>query len=319
MLTTDQAPPVICIMGPTAAGKTDLAVALTQRFPADIISVDSAMVYREMDIGTAKPDAATLQLAPHRLIDIRDPAESYSAAQFRSDALDEIRSIHRHHRLPLLVGGTMLYFRTLWQGLSVLPQADPAIRAQLERERQRDGTDALHRRLAGIDPAAAARIHPHDIQRIQRALEVYQVTGTALTELYARKNHQSLPFRFLRIALVPGDRRWLHQRIEQRFYKMLEQGFIGEVEKLQSRSDLGLDKAALRAVGYRQVWKYLQGETDYADMVQQGIAATRQFAKRQLTWLRAEAGLIWLDSLNPDVMGQALTRLEVFLEHLTDS
>ena len=296
-------------MGPTASGKTDLAVALVQRFPFAIISVDSALVYRGMDIGTAKPDAATLQRAPHRLIDILDPSESYSAAQFRADALREMEAIYQQGKIPLLVGGTRLYFRTLQQGLSELPSADPAVRNRLEVELAGQGLAALHARLAQVDPIAAERIHPHDTQRILRALEVYELTGKSITELYARQRDETQVYRFCKLVIAPADRQVLHQRIEQRFQGMLEWGLIAEVERLRARRDLTLDKPSMRAVGYRQVWEYLDGLSDYAEMTRRGIAATRQLAKRQFTWLRAEPDAVWLDSLSPRLLEQLIGRL----------
>lgn len=309
MTTHDRRPPVLFIMGPTASGKTDLAVELVKRFPFEIISVDSAMVYRNMDIGTAKPDPAVLRLAPHRLIDILDPAETYSAAQFRADALREMEQIHAAGRIPLLVGGTMLYYRALQEGLSDLPAANSEVRARLEEECAAHGLLALHERLAGVDPTAAARIHPNDPQRVQRALEVYAITGRPMTELYARRREEIYPYQVLKLVIGPFDRRVLHQRIEQRFMRMLERGFIAEVEHLRARGDLGLDRPAMRAVGYRQVWEYLDGLTDYAGMVQRGMAATRQFAKRQLTWLRSETDGVWLDSLSERLLDRVIARL----------
>lgn len=297
-MSTDRRPVALFVMGPTASGKTDLAVQLVERHAFDIISVDSAMVYRGLDIGTAKPDVATLARAPHRLIDIVDPAQAYSVARFRSDALAEIRAVHRAGRTPLLVGGTMLYFRALQCGLSELPDADPEVRACLDAERRRYGSAHLHARLADIDPAAAARIHPNDAQRIQRALEVYRISGRTLTELYASGKAEILPFRVIKLILATADRSRLHRRIEARFYRMLEEGFVAEVEKLRARPDLDLHKPALRAVGYRQVWHYLDGGCDYPTMVQRGIAATRQFAKRQYTWLRGEIDGYWLNDCN---------------------
>ncbi len=294
--------PAIFLMGPTASGKTDIAVALVERFPVTIISVDSALVYRGLDIGTAKPDAATLQRAPHRLIDILDPSESYSAAQFRTDALQEMAAIYKQGNIPLLVGGTMLYFRALQQGLSVLPSADPMVRARLAAELVEQGLAALYARLARIDPAAAARIHPHDTQRILRALEVYELSGVPITELYARQRSENTAYRFVKLIVAPADRRLLHQRIKRRFHRMLEQGFVAEVERLRARGDLNLDKPSMRAIGYRQIWEYLEGITDYAGMAQRGIVATRQFAKRQLTWLRTEPQAVWLDSGAPDLV-----------------
>ncbi|HED52052.1 MAG TPA: tRNA (adenosine(37)-N6)-dimethylallyltransferase MiaA [Gammaproteobacteria bacterium] len=275
-------------MGPTASGKTGVAVELVQQLPLDIVSVDSALVYRGMDIGTAKPDAETLRLAPHRLIDIRDPVQPYSAAGFRDDALQEIASIHAAGRIPLLVGGTMLYFRALEQGLSELPAADPDVRARLEAEAKTRGWAAMHERLAGIDPVAAARIHPNDPQRIQRALEVYDITGLSMTEQFERSPDTAPPLRFLKIALVPENRAVLHERIQRRFNIMLEQGFLDEVSTLRARGDLDPDMPSMRAVGYRQAWAHLDGKLSAQEWVERAIVATRQYAKRQLTWLRSE-------------------------------
>lgn len=300
MVSPDSRPPVLFLMGPTASGKTVLAVELVQRLPFEIISVDSALVYRGMDIGTAKPDAETLRTAPHRLIDILDPAEAYSAGQFRSDALREIAAIQAAGHCPLLVGGTMLYFRALERGLAELPAADPTVRARLAAAWAEQGGAALHRRLARVDAVAAARIHPHDAQRIQRALEVYELTGQSLTELCSSSHNELLSFRITKLIVAPAERRILHERIERRFRAMLEQGFVTEVERLRTRGDLDLNKPAMRAVGYRQVWDYLDGVLDYPAMVERGIVATRQFAKRQLTWLRSESGALWLDSTAPD-------------------
>ncbi len=287
-------------MGPTAAGKTEVAIGLRARLPLEIVSVDSVMVYRGMDIGSAKPDAATLARAPHRLIDIRDPAEAYSAAEFRADALREIETIHAAGRIPLLTGGTMLYYRALLYGLSDLPPADAGIRRRLEEEARERGWDALHRRLAGIDPVAAARIHPNDPQRIQRALEVHAITGQPLSRLQQRDGRPVLPFPLIKLALAPSERRVLHRRIEQRFRQMLEQGLVEEVEALRARGDLDPSLPSIRAVGYRQVWELLEGRMDYTETIEKGVAATRQLAKRQFTWLRSEADLRWFDSLTPD-------------------
>ncbi|MDX1252796.1 MAG: tRNA (adenosine(37)-N6)-dimethylallyltransferase MiaA [Gammaproteobacteria bacterium] len=289
-------PPAIFLMGPTAAGKTDLAVALARRLSCDIISVDSALVYRGMDIGTAKPGPEVLADAPHRLIDIRDPSESYSAAQFREDALREMARISQAGRIPLLVGGTMLYFRALERGLSDLPSADSAVRVRLEEEAGALGWAALHARLAEVDPAAARRIHPNDPQRIQRALEVYELSGVPMSELYGQGAAPRFPYRALKIIISPADRAELHRRIEVRFRAMLDAGFVEEVERLRGRDDLHPDLPSMRAVGYRQVWNYLDGGLSYHEMVEKGIAATRQFAKRQLTWLRAMQDVVWFDS-----------------------
>ena len=279
-------PPAIFLMGPTATGKTELAVQLCRELPCDIVSVDSVMVYRGLDIGSAKPDADTLQAAPHRLIDICDPGEAFSAAQFRDRALAEIRDILARGRIPLLVGGTMLYYRALEQGLSDLPAADPELRAQLEAEAETHGWAHLHARLAAVDPVAAARIHANDPQRIQRALEVFELTGEPLSAWFGREVDSELPCRIVKVVLTPADRAVLHQRIAERFRAMLTQGLIEEVEGLFQRRDLHADLPSMRAVGYRQVWAYLAGEWDYDTMVEKGIIATRQLAKRQMTWLR---------------------------------
>lgn len=308
---SDLRPPVLFLMGPTASGKTALAVALTQHLPFKIVSVDSALVYRGMDIGTAKPDADTLHLAPHRLIDILDPAEAYSAGRFRADALSEIAAIQAGGHYPLLVGGTMLYFRALERGLAELPVADPAIRVRLNAELAEYGSTVLHARLALCDPAAAARIHVHDSQRIQRALEVYELTGRSLTELCAQSCDELLPFRVVKLILVPMERQILHERIESRFRSMLEQGFVAEVERLRARGDLDLAKPSMRAVGYRQAWEYLEGRLDHEEMAERAIAATRQFAKRQLTWLRAESGASWLNGSQPQLLEQSLAELRI--------
>lgn len=296
-------------MGPTASGKTALAVDLARRLPFEIISVDSALVYRGMDIGTAKPDLETRRIVPHRLVDIVDPVETYSAGRFRIDALREIESIRTAGRIPLLVGGTLLYFRALERGLAELPPADPAVRARLAAELAERGSAALHARLARLDPVAAGRIHPHDPQRIQRALEVYEISGRSLTELCAAPRDELLPFRTVKLIVAPTDRQLLRDRIERRFRAMLEQGFIAEVERLRARGDLNLDKPSMRAVGYRQVWTYLDGGSDYAAMIESAIAATRQFAKRQFTWLRAESGVNWLDSTDCRLLQHVIARL----------
>jgi len=304
------APPVIFLMGPTAAGKTDLAIALARRFPIDLISVDSALVYRGMDIGTAKPDPHVLAQVPHRLVDILDPAQAYSAAEFRADALREIEAIHAAGRVPLLVGGTMLYFRALEHGLAELPEANPEVRAKLEAEAAARGWPALHARLADVDPLAAARIHPTDPQRISRALEVYELTGQPLSRLQAAATREPLPYAVAKWIVAPRDRAWLHRRIDTRFRLMLDQGFVAEVEALRARPDLNLHKPSMRAVGYRQIWEYLDGRYDYENMVARGTIATRQFAKRQLTWLRAEQGADWLPSEDPDLLTVLLARAE---------
>lgn len=310
-MTATTLSPAVCLMGPTASGKTDLAVALVETLPMDIISVDSVMVYRGMDIGSAKPDAGTLARAPHRLIDICDPAEPYSAARFRDDALREMADITAQGRIPLLVGGTMMYFRALLNGLSTLPSADADIRIRLEAEAEADGWASLHRRLAEVDPEAAARIHPNDPQRLQRALEVYELTGTPLSELQrSQQADQPLPYRIIKLAVAPADRAILHERIAQRYELMLQNGLVDEVESLRQRGDLHQDMPALRAVGYRQVWEYLGGSLNYTEMVERGIIATRQLAKRQFTWLRSEPDLTLLDSLARRLRETALKFIE---------
>lgn len=302
---SNQRPTAIALMGPTASGKTDLAVELVRELPLEIISVDSVMVYRDMDIGSAKPGPEILAEAPHRLIDILDPAEPYSAARFREDALREMAEITAAGRIPLLVGGTMLYFRTLMHGLSRLPSADPGIRAKLEQQAGELGWEYLHARLAEVDPQAAERIHPNDPQRIQRALEVYELTGTPLTQLQ-QQSGEPIPYRFLKLALIPSDRNVLHERIARRFSLMLNQGLIEEVEKLYARGDLHADMPSIRAVGYRQIWHYLQGRINYTEMKEKGVIATRQLAKRQLTWLRSEADIRIFDALDQKIGGELL-------------
>lgn len=294
-------PPAIFIMGPTASGKTALSIALRQRLPVELVSVDSALIYRGMDIGTAKPSAEELALAPHRLIDIRDPAESYSAADFRKDALKEMADITAAGRIPLLVGGTMLYFKALLDGLSPLPSADPQVRQRIEQQAVELGWEALHQQLAEIDPVAAARIHPNDPQRLSRALEVF-ISGKTLTEL-TKISGETLPYRVHQFAIAPVSRELLHQRIELRFHQMLDAGFETEARALFDRGDLHTDMPAIRCVGYRQMWSYLSGEIDYDEMVYRGICATRQLAKRQMTWLRGWGSVQWLDSDKP---GEAL-------------
>jgi tRNA dimethylallyltransferase len=287
----DKLPPAIFLMGPTASGKTGLAVELVRRLPLDIISVDSALVYRGMDIGTAKPGPEILAKAPHRLIDIRDPLEAYSAAEFRTDALAAMAGISARGRVPLLVGGTFLYFRALEQGLSDMPAAAPEIRARLEAEARRDGLECLHARLARVDPVAAARIHVTDPQRILRALEVYEQTGEPMSVFHARGRNAAFPYRLLKLALLPQDRTILHDRIAARFSAMLAAGLVAEVRRLYLRGDLTPELPAMRAVGYRQVWAHLAGEIGYEELPERGIVATRQYARRQLTWLRGEANI----------------------------
>lgn len=305
-------PLAIFLMGPTAAGKTDLAVHLVQNFNCEIISVDSALIYRDMDIGTAKPDAATLALAPHRLIDIRDPAESYSAGEFREDALREMAAIQQQGKTPLLVGGTMMYYKCLYEGVADLPSGDAQVRARLAAWIEAEGLEALHARLQQVDPVSAQRIHPNDPQRLQRALEVYELTGKSMTQLWQeqQQSRDSLPFEVLSLAVCPTDRKLLHQRIEQRFHIMLEQGFMSEVAKLRARGDLNLELPSMRSVGYRQAWEHLEGNYDYAEMVNRGVIATRQLAKRQITWLRSWPDLNWLATEDPNLRDIALKKVE---------
>ncbi|WP_455365951.1 tRNA (adenosine(37)-N6)-dimethylallyltransferase MiaA [Kaarinaea lacus] len=302
-------PPAIFLLGPTASGKTDIAVRLVEDLPCEIISVDSAMVYRGMDIGTAKPDAETLEKAPHRLIDICDPAEAYSAAQFADDALREMNDIYANDKIPLLVGGTFLYFRALAEGLSPLPAADPETRSKLDAEAKAVGWAELHRRLASVDPETAARIHPNDPQRIQRALEVYELTGESMSSILHRDNPGELPYNVSKLILAPSDRAVLHDRIAKRFNQMLESGLVEEVRQLYQRGDLHRDLPSIRAVGYRQVWAYLEGELQYAEMIQRGIVATRQFAKRQFTWLRSDKEVTWFDALENNIYSKILKKL----------
>jgi tRNA dimethylallyltransferase len=304
-------------MGPTAAGKTGLAVELAERYPVDIISVDSAMIYRQMDIGTAKPDAAILRRVPHRLIDIRDPAESYSAAEFRDDALREMRHSSSQGRLPLLVGGTLLYFRALSGGLAEMPAADAELRARLAQEAAELGWPALHQRLQELDPVSAGRIHPNDPQRIQRALEVISLSGRPMSALHAEQAAQTAGnpgFRILRLIVCPGQRQVLHQRINLRFELMLQQGFLDEVRALMQRGDLHAALPAMRCVGYRQAWSHLQGEIDRPEMVRKAQAATRQLAKRQLSWLRQESEALWYDLQQEDAQNTVLQDIDRFLE-----
>lgn len=312
MPDTATLPSAILLMGPTASGKTDLALELVRRFPVEIVSVDSALVYRGMDIGTAKPGPDILAEAPHRLIDILDPAQSYSAAQFREDALREMADIVAAGRIPLLVGGTLLYFRALEGGLSDLPAADPELRARIEAEAAERGWGALHDELKRADPAAAARIHPNDPQRLQRALEVIRLTGRPLSALQSRPGG-NLPYRLLRLGLVPEDREKLHLRICQRFEKMLEQGLINEVADLYQRGDLNTDLPSMRAVGYRQVWRHLAGEWDRQTMIEKAVVATRQLAKRQMTWLRGDHALI---RVNADAV--ELSKLSAQVAHFIE-
>ncbi|NOU52033.1 tRNA (adenosine(37)-N6)-dimethylallyltransferase MiaA [Pseudoalteromonas sp. JBTF-M23] len=300
--------PVITLMGPTAAGKTALAIELCQHLDTEVVSVDSALVYKGMDIGTAKPEPDELALAPHHLIDIIDPLESYSVADFRKDACRHIDALHKKGKVPILVGGTMMYFKGLIEGLSPLPEADPVVRAQLEIEANQLGWPQLHQQLTDIDPEAAAKISENDSQRINRALEVYRISGKTMTELQQQKQ-APLSYQFHQFAIAPSDRKVLHQRIEKRFQIMLDQGFKNEVLALYQRGDLHPDLPSIRCVGYRQMWEHLAGECDYEQMVFKGIAATRQLAKRQLTWLRGWSQLTWLETNEQQNLQRVLTSL----------
>jgi len=302
--------PVIFLMGPTAAGKTGLAVDLVQRLPLEIVSVDCAMVYRDMDIGTAKPSPEILRVAPHHLIDICDPSAVYSAARFREDAMHCLQEIHARGRVPLLVGGTGLYFRALEQGLSLLPSGDAGMRMRLEAEAEQIGWEAMHARLAEVDPEAARNIHPNDPQRIQRALEVYLLTGRPITAHFREVLKQRLPCRVVKIIIIPSDRGRLHQQAEQRFLRMLENGLVDEVRRLHARGDLHAGLPALRLVGYRQVWNHLEGRLSYKEMTDKAVIATRQLIKRQLTWLRKEQDGHAFDSQEDGLRDKILIFLE---------
>lgn len=302
----DERPPAICLLGPTASGKTALAVELVRRLPCTIINVDSAQIYRDMNIGTGKPDAETLALAPHRLLGFLDPAHVYSASRFRSDALREMADIHSSGRIPLLVGGTMLYFKALRDGLAEMPAADPAIRQQIVALAQAEGWASVHSRLQAVDPESAVRIHPNDPQRLQRALEIYLLSGKSMTQWH-RASHEGsaepeTPFNLHFVSIQPRIRSVLHDRIAGRFRQMLESGLVAEVEMLRARGDLDLSMPSMRAVGYRQVWQYIAGELRFDAMVEQGIIATRQLAKRQMTWLRSWQDLHDFDSENPETL-----------------
>ena len=305
--------PVLCLMGPTAAGKTGIAMQLADRFPVELVSVDSALVYRGMDIGTAKPDEETLQRYPHALVDILEPEEPYSAGEFIRDAEQAIDAIHARGKLPLLVGGTMMYFRTLITGMAELPPADEAVREAIDAEAAVSGWPALHAELARIDPVAAERINANDSQRIQRALEVCRVSGRTLTAWHASTRPVREDFRFLRIALLPEPRSVLHERIEQRLEQMLGEGFVDEVRRLRERPGLTASHPSMRAVGYRQYWEHLDGDVDAAEARQRALAATRQLAKRQLTWLRSEPELFAVNPLETDALSAISDYLEAAL------
>jgi tRNA dimethylallyltransferase len=297
-------------MGPTASGKTDLAMQLYDNLPCEIVSVDSAMIYRGMDIGTAKPDVETLLRYPHRLIDLCDPDQAYSAAEFRRDALVQIEEIRSAGKIPLLTGGTMMYFHALKNGLASLPKADPAVRERILALAEAQGWPAIHQRLQEVDPVSAERLNPNDSQRLQRALEVFEVSGRTMTELWAEQEAQKPDFPIIPMAVMPKERSELHERIEMRFDIMLEQGFVDEVRQLWDRGDLTLQMPSVRCVGYRQVWEYFSETWDYETMRFKGIVATRQLAKRQVTWLRGWENLTWMDTHDPKLLSNALKLID---------
>ncbi|MCX4027601.1 tRNA (adenosine(37)-N6)-dimethylallyltransferase MiaA [Endozoicomonas sp. SM1973] len=299
-------------MGPTASGKTDLAIDIYKQLPCELISVDSALVYKGMDIGTAKPTPEILAEFPHHLIDIKDPAEPYSAADFRVDAAQLIADIIARKKIPLLVGGTMLYFKALKDGLAEMPAADDVIRQQISAEASQHGWAYIHAQLASVDPESAQRIHPNDPQRLQRALEVYRSSGKTMTQFRREQQfqRQSFPYHVISLAVAPKERKVLHQRIEKRFLQMIDQGFLTEVTALRQRADLNCNLPSIRSVGYRQAWEYLAGELSYEEMIEKGIVATRQLAKRQFTWLRSWPKLHWFDSLDQDLPAQTLKFVE---------
>ncbi len=309
-MTDTKLPPAIFIMGPTASGKTALACELYDRFPCEIISVDSALVYKELNIGSAKPSQEELSRYPHHLIDVRDPSDPYSAMDFRSDALRLMSEITKRGKVPILVGGTMLYFKFLLEGAAKLPVADEKIRQQIDVDAQQNGWPAIHAQLAKVDPESAKRLNPNDPQRVQRALEVYLISGKTLTQHWREQKIEPFPYKVVQFALCPQERKTLHKRIEKRFNDMLAQGFIDEVKALQARGDLHENLPAIRAVGYRQVWEYLNGELSYDEMVFKGVVATRQLAKRQITWLRSWSDLHWLDSEADNLAQSALKIVE---------
>ena len=307
-------PPAIFIMGPTASGKTGAAVYLQSKLPVEIISVDSALVFKDMDIGTAKPDVEILTNAPHHLINMIDPTSAYSAANFRGDALRLMADITARGKIPLLVGGTMLYFKALEEGLSGLPEASPAIRAKLDAEAAQIGWPAMHNKLASIDSATAARLKPNDMQRIQRALEVIEISGETMSSLFVKQTAEKLPYNLLKIALIPSDRKILHARIESRFEQMLAAGFVDEVRMLQAKyPELTPDSTSMRCVGYRQALEHLNGDYDVTELRDRGIFATRQLAKRQLTWLRGMDDILELDCLNPQLNELVFNEINQFI------
>jgi tRNA dimethylallyltransferase len=307
-------PPAILLMGPTASGKTAVAVQLATTLPCEIISVDSALVYKGMDIGTAKPDAATLARAPHHLINIIEPHESYSAARFRDDALALMREITERGNIPLLVGGTMLYFKSLVEGLNDLPEADSTVRLIIETMAEEEGWPAVHEKLRKVDPETAARLEPNDSQRVQRALEIYYITGKSMTDLLKKPKYVYFPYTPIRIALLPGDRAVLHDRIAQRFEKMLDAGLVDELRALRDEYALEPDMPSMRCVGYRHAWDFMNDRISRTELLEQGIAATRQLAKRQLTWLRSTENLTEFDCLTENVGDLVLEYIRQELE-----
>lgn len=313
MVAEQHIPPAIFLLGPTASGKTDIALKLAEHFPIEIVSVDSAQVFRDMDIGTAKPDATTLARFPHSLINLITPEERYSAARFRTDALRAMTTITDNGRVPLLVGGTMLYFKALRDGLADLPQADATVRAEIDAAAAAHGWPALHAELARLDPSTAARLQPSDAQRIQRALEIVRLTGQPLDTLFAQQRAVALPYRVLALALVPQDRSTLHQRIAARYAGMLARGLVDEVVGLRKKYRLDAGLPSMRCVGYRQVWQMLEGQLPSTELLDRGIFATRQFAKRQLTWLRSMPGIEVIDPLENDSSAHVLKRVSEFI------
>lgn len=299
-------PTVLCLAGPTASGKSASSLALAERWPIEIINVDSATIYRGMDIGTAKPDAEEQARVRHHLLDIRDPAQSYSAAAFRTDALALIEQIRHREHIPVLCGGTMLYYKALREGLNPLPEADPAIRMQIDAEAERQGWPGMHAHLATFDPDTAARLEPNDSQRIQRAIEIYRASGRTMSSWLSRPAEAAPDIDFVTLSLEPSDRLVLHDRIAQRYHTMIEQGLIGEVQVLYERGDLHLGLPSMRCVGYRQIWEYLDGDVSLEQAIDRALAATRQLAKRQLTWLRAQPERHQVDCLAPDAVGQVV-------------
>ena len=310
MSTVEPLPRAVFLMGPTVAGKTSLAMQLYDSLPCELISVDSALIYRGMDVGTAKPTLAEQQRYPHHLIDIIDPTQSYSAGQFRSDALALMQDISARGKLPILVGGTMMYFNALLKGLAVLPDGSDEIRAQINSLAEQQGWPAVHAQLARVDSSSAARLAPNDAQRISRALEVFKLTGQSITEHWKKQQVEPFPYDVLNLAVMPSDRKVLHLRIENRFHKMLKEGFVEEMQSLYDRGDLNKNMPSIRCVGYRQYWMYLNREIDHSTMIDKSIIATRQLAKRQITWLRSWQDLHWLDPQAVELTARVLKLID---------